>query len=81
MHIPSKFVFSDIRYLFLRLDRFPNTYTLSKCTAERFLSRQSYAQLASISIVRPSIVGASVCFPFPAWYHGHAGTSIYGISV
>ena len=54
------------------LDRFPNTYTLSKCTAERFLALQKYVQLGSISIVRPSIVGAAFSFPYPAWFNGFA---------
>jgi len=49
----------------------PNTYTLTKCLAERLLvERRGTVRL---SIVRPSIISATRALPFPGWIDSTAG--------
>lgn len=48
----------------------PNTYTLTKCINESLLARRRGAM--PISIVRPSIVSASLHHPVPGWIDSHA---------
>jgi nucleoside-diphosphate-sugar epimerase len=50
------------------LGGYPNTYCLSKATAERLLGAQSRdLRGPPFVIVRPSIIGASVSEPIPGW--------------
>ena len=53
---------------------FPNSYTLSKCVCEHLLVRQRFIDTL---IIRPSIVGPSVEFPFEGWA-GDAPSTIVG---
>jgi hypothetical protein len=48
------------------LGNFPNTYTFTKRMAEHILYQMN-AKRIPISIVRPSIIGASLEEPFPGW--------------
>jgi len=48
----------------------PNTYTLSKCIAERILDEERGD--VPLTIVRPSIVSACNTFPFPGWIDSRA---------
>ncbi|KAH8900394.1 hypothetical protein GQ53DRAFT_801048 [Thozetella sp. PMI_491] len=47
----------------------PNTYTLSKCIAEHVLA-DAHGKIPT-TIVRPSIIGAAMERPFPAWTDSH----------
>ena len=46
---------------------FPNTYTFSKCVCENLLTAPSTTSNVKTLIVRPSIVGPAVQYPFEAW--------------
>lgn len=48
----------------------PNTYTLTKCLSEHFLSEQKGR--VPLRIVRPSVVSACLNFPFPGWIDSRA---------
>jgi fatty acyl-CoA reductase len=48
------------------LGNFPNTYTFTKRMAEHLLHQMNEKRIP-ISIVRPSIIGASLEDPFPGW--------------
>ena len=48
------------------LGNFPNTYTFTKRMAEHILYQMNSKRIP-ISIVRPSIIGASLEEPFPGW--------------
>lgn len=48
------------------LGNFPNTYTFTKRMAEHLLAEKNIKRIP-LSIVRPSIVGASLEEPFPGW--------------
>ena len=48
------------------LGNFPNTYTFTKRMAEHLIHLQNSKGIP-ISIVRPSIIGASLEEPFPGW--------------
>jgi thioester reductase-like protein len=43
----------------------PNTYTFTKCLAENLLARERGS--VPLTIVRPSIVSASMTHPYPGW--------------
>eukprot|EP00547_Thalassionema_nitzschioides_P011168 CAMPEP_0194262984 /NCGR_PEP_ID=MMETSP0158-20130606/46816_1 /TAXON_ID=33649 /ORGANISM="Thalassionema nitzschioides, Strain L26-B" /LENGTH=2209 /DNA_ID=CAMNT_0039003149 /DNA_START=70 /DNA_END=6701 /DNA_ORIENTATION=- len=44
--------------------KFPNTYTFSKCICEHLLFQQGRD---NVIIIRPSIIGPSLCSPFEGW--------------
>ncbi|KAI3400639.1 hypothetical protein diail_2351 [Diaporthe ilicicola] len=48
----------------------PNNYTLAKCLAEHFLVQKKGS--APLTIVRPSIISASLEYPFPGWIDSFA---------
>jgi nucleoside-diphosphate-sugar epimerase len=48
------------------LGNFPNTYTFTKRMAEHLLQEMNKKAIP-MSIVRPSIIGASLEEPFPGW--------------
>jgi len=48
------------------LGSFPNTYTFSKNLAEKMLLKMRPPSMP-LTIIRPSIVGASLRDPFPGW--------------
>ena len=48
------------------LGNFPNTYTFTKRMAEHLLDQMNGKRIP-LSIVRPSIIGASLEEPFPGW--------------
>jgi fatty acyl-CoA reductase len=48
------------------LGKFPNTNTFTKRMAEHLLNDNNTKKFP-ISIVRPSIIGASIDEPFPGW--------------
>ncbi|MEY3015119.1 MAG: hypothetical protein RIT45_3854, partial [Pseudomonadota bacterium] len=54
----------------MTLSGHPNTYTLTKCINELLLDRRRGDM--PISIVRPSIVSASLHHPTPGWIDSHA---------
>ncbi|KAE9364246.1 hypothetical protein N431DRAFT_447441 [Stipitochalara longipes BDJ] len=59
----------------LRLTRHPNTYTLTKCIAEHLVMERKHD--TPLTIVRPSIISASKCFPFPGWIDSHAAFAAF----
>jgi 1-acyl-sn-glycerol-3-phosphate acyltransferase len=75
--IPAAELLDDIRRHqhserhLLRASGHPNTYTLTKSMAEHLLiARRGHVPL---SIVRPSIISASLHHPFPGWIDSKAG--------
>ena len=54
----------------LEITGHPNTYTLTKCLAEHII--MGYETVLPLTIVRPSIISASRCFPVPGWIDSHA---------
>ena len=56
------------------LGRFPNTYTFTKMLAERMLKELSPPSLP-LSLVRPTIIGASFRDPFPGWIDSLAASA------
>lgn len=44
--------------------KFPNTYTFSKCICEHLLLQQGHD---NVVIIRPSIIGPSLCSPYEGW--------------
>ncbi len=48
----------------------PNTYTLTKCINEHLLNQRRGD--VPLSIVRPSIISATLQHPFPGWIDSHA---------
>lgn len=63
----------------LRRSGHPNTYTLTKCLAEHLLlERRGQVPL---SILRPSIISASLQHPFPGWIDSTAAFSAFVILV
>lgn len=59
----------------LRLTGHPNTYSLTKCLAEHLLLDRE--KDIPVTIVRPSIISASKCFPFPGWIDSHAALAAF----
>lgn len=55
--------------------KFPNSYTLSKCVCEHLLLQQKKVDTI---IVRPSIVGPAVEFPFEGWAGEKPSTIVGG---
>jgi len=56
----------------------PNTYTLTKCIAEHLLHERAGVPL---SVVRPSIISASLRQPFPDWIDSPAAFALFIIMV
>lgn len=57
---------------------FANTYTLTKCLAERMVERESRNnERTHFSIIRPSIITPATKVPFAGWYQGNAATIGY----
>ena len=50
----------------MQATKFPNTYSLTKNLAEKYLERNRRPDLR-VSISRPAIVTASEKYPFPGW--------------
>ena len=63
----------------LRRSRHPNTYTLTKCLAEHLLLARRGK--VPVTILRPSIISASVQHPFPGWVDSTAAFSAFVILV
>lgn len=59
----------------LEMTRHPNTYTFTKCLTEHLIMEQ-YGELP-VTIVRPSIISASRCYPFPGWIDSHAAFAAF----
>lgn len=59
----------------LQLTKHPNTYTLTKCITEHLIMNQQ--EDIPVTIVRPSIISASRCFPFPGWIDSHAALAAF----
>lgn len=57
----------------------PNTYTLTKCLAERLVAEQGRG--LPISIVRPSIISASWRHPFPGWIDSVAAFAAFVVLI
>jgi fatty acyl-CoA reductase len=53
------------------IERFPNSYTLSKSIAEDLVN--TYREKIPIAIARPSIVLSSLSEPYPGWIEGING--------
>lgn len=56
----------------------PNTYTLTKCIAEHLISERGGR--IPVTIVRPSIVSASLRYPYPGWIDSFATLSAFVIA-
>lgn len=52
---------------------FPNTYTHTKCIAEKYIQKQILSKHNKISfhIVRPSIITSALSIPYKGWYVGN----------
>jgi nucleoside-diphosphate-sugar epimerase len=62
----------------LRETGHPNTYTLTKCIAEHLISERHGS--IPVTIVRPSIVSASLNYPYPGWIDSLATLSAFVIA-
>jgi fatty acyl-CoA reductase len=64
----------------LRISGHPNTYTITKCLAEHFLHEKRGT--TPLTIVRPSIISASLSYPFPGYIDSYAAmggmVALYG---
>ena len=55
-----------------------NSYTWSKCLAERLMNKKARAHGVPLTIVRPSIVGPAIATPWKGWIDSKAAlTGIY----
>lgn len=63
----------------LAATRHPNTYTLTKCLAERLMAERRDA--TPLTIVRPSVICAARQFPVPAWIDSPTAYAAYGLMV
>ena len=61
----------------LARSRHPNTYTLTKCLAERLLAQRAAEVGTPLSLLRPSIVSACRRHPFPGWIDSHAAYAAF----
>jgi len=57
----------------------PNTYTLTKCLAERLITEQGRG--LPLTIVRPSIISASWRHPFPGWIDSVAAFAAFVVLI
>src|SRR5688572_2962123 len=53
----------------------PNTYTFTKCLAERILVRRKGD--VPLTLLRPSVVSACRNYPFPGWIDSHAAYAAF----
>ena len=73
---PAKELYNAIRdnrieeQAMLRLSGHPNTYTFTKSIAEHLVSETKGS--LPVTIVRPSIISASLNYPFPGWIDSRA---------
>lgn len=63
----------------LRRTGHPNTYTLTKCLAEHLLAQASHD--LPLTIVRPSIISASLRRPFPGWIDSPAAFALLAMMI
>jgi len=56
----------------------PNTYTLTKCIAEHLIFARG--RKIPVTIVRPSIISASLTYPFPGWIDSVATLSAFVVA-
>lgn len=76
LHLPAAKIFEGIssertnESELLELTGHPNTYTVTKCIAEHLIMERRGEM--PLTIVRPSIISASLCYPFPGWIDSHA---------
>lgn len=56
------------------LGKLPNTYTYTKRTVERILKKQKPANF-TLTIVRPSIIGAAFRDPYAGWVENVTASS------
>lgn len=61
------------------LGKWPNTYTFTKCLAERTLLKKRPATLPMV-ILRPSIIGSSLKEPYPGWVDTLAAAGGIGVT-
>lgn len=59
----------------LRETAHPNTYTLTKCLAEHLIAER--CKKLPLTIIRPSIIAASLKHPFPGWIDSHAALAAF----
>lgn len=79
VHDPTKEIlreeFIDIDYTdHSNTYHFPNTYTHTKCIAEKLIEQETNTQSTiTYNIIRPSIITSSYEIPFKGWYKGYSG--------
>lgn len=59
----------------LRSSGHPNTYSLTKCLTEHLLIQ--YRSLVPLTIVRPSIIGVAIQYPFPGYTDSYGAVGGY----
>ncbi len=63
----------------LRAMGHPNTYTLTKCLAEQLIAAKRGA--VPVTVVRPSIISASLHRPFPGWIDSPAAFALLAMMI
>lgn len=56
---------------------FSNSYTFTKCLAENYIERNKHLLNIPVSIIRPSIITASVQYPYYSWSETKSALSAY----
>lgn len=79
IHPDAEFIYQEVKSGQLTFDDivkkhfFPNTYTATKCIAEKIIELEMKKQTkVDFSIVRPSIITSAMTIPYNGWFQGYA---------